>query len=93
MQVAERWQDWENLNDRLSLKFAKTLPNENSVTTAELAAAEKSAYAVISLVKFGHLTFDLEGPAHVSPERDGQTKPGRCAASSERATASGSSRR
>ena len=41
-------------------KECKTLPNESSVTMAELAAAEEAAHAGISLVKFGHITFDFK---------------------------------
>ena len=43
------------------LEVCKTLPNESLATRAEPAAAEEAAYAVISLVKFGHITFDSHG--------------------------------
>ena len=43
------------------LEVCSALPEQSTVTQAELRAAVEATCAVISLVRYGSMTFDLEG--------------------------------
>ena len=64
-------------------KVQNTSPNESSIT-AELAAAEEAADAVIGDARADHIR--LGGAHRVSPEEEGETQSGRSASTSTAGT-------
>ena len=57
--MADRWRSHEE--PQTVLEFRKTLLEQSTVTQAGLKAAVEVSCAVISLVRYGSITMDLDG--------------------------------